>query len=73
MSQYDSSKPHFKHFMNQRRESASIDLAHDAGKIDVKNFWTQLMTQPFRAFFALPAFEAFWRGGGASSRAADSA
>jgi hypothetical protein len=47
-SQYDCSKPHFRHFINHRRESASIDFAHSAGKIDVKNFCIQLMIQPFR-------------------------
>jgi hypothetical protein len=49
MSQYDSSKPHFRHFMNQRRESASIDFAHEAGKIEMKNLCIQLIslsTQP---------------------------
>jgi hypothetical protein len=29
--------------MNHWRESASIERAHDAGKIDVKNFCSQVM------------------------------
>jgi hypothetical protein len=29
--------------MNHRRESASIDFAHEAGKIDVNNFCIQFM------------------------------
>ena len=42
-SQYDSSKLHSRHFINQRRESASIDFAHESGKIDMKNLCIQLI------------------------------
>lgn len=35
--------------MNHRRESASIDFAHEAGKIDVKNFCIQFMVLQFNS------------------------
>jgi hypothetical protein len=42
MSQYDSSKSHFGHFINHRRESASIDSAQLRGNIAVNSFWKKL-------------------------------
>ena len=41
MSQIDFSKPHRQRIIH-RRESASMLLAHLAGKMAVKNLWTQL-------------------------------
>lgn len=34
--------------MNQRRESSSIDFAHESGKMDVKNFCIQFMASQLR-------------------------